>query len=130
MTWDWTCSRLRKWRGGRQFDDSALSGMVVPGAGNRLVAHMCAASAAGNMNVLFGLTMLAFHRYHDIALVGHRCSSIRRILKRTAPIGRDSEQANQIVRKGPRRAEDVQPESSPPPRKYRNFFQAFRGRCL
>ncbi len=36
------------------------------------------------MNLLFGLTVLTFNRHHDISLVGHCCSSVRRILPRTA----------------------------------------------
>jgi hypothetical protein len=34
------------------------------------------------MNLLLGFTVLAFHRHHDIALVGHRCFSTWSILTR------------------------------------------------
>jgi hypothetical protein len=54
--------------------------IVAPDASNHLVAHLCAASAGGNMNLLLGFAGLAFHRHHDIALVGHRWASLRRIL--------------------------------------------------
>jgi hypothetical protein len=46
-------------------------------AWNRLVARLCAASAGDNMNVLLGFIFLAFHRHHDIALVGHRWVAVR-----------------------------------------------------
>jgi hypothetical protein len=36
------------------------------------------------MNLLFDFTVLAFYRHYDIALVGHRWASWRRILTRTA----------------------------------------------
>jgi len=58
--------------------------IVAVDALNRLVPHLCTVSAGGNMNLLFDSTVLAFHRHHDIALVGHRRSSKRRILTRTA----------------------------------------------
>ncbi len=51
---------------------------VAPDAWDRLVAHLWAISAGGNMNLLFDFTVLAFHRHHDIALVGYRCSLVRR----------------------------------------------------
>jgi hypothetical protein len=46
--------------------------IVAVDALNRLVPHLCAVSAGGNMNLLFDFTVLAFHSHHDIALVGHR----------------------------------------------------------
>jgi len=58
---------------------------VAVDALNRLVAHLCAVGAGGNMNPLIGFTVLAFHRHHDIAIVGHRCASVARILPRSPP---------------------------------------------
>jgi len=58
--------------------------IVAVDALNCLVPHLCAVSAGGNMNLLLGFTVLAFHRHHDKMLVGHRRSSKRRILTRTA----------------------------------------------
>ena len=46
--------------------------IVAHDALNRLVAHLCESSAGGNMNLLLGFTVLAFHRHNDIAVVGHR----------------------------------------------------------
>jgi hypothetical protein len=48
--------------------------LVAPDALDRLVAQLWATSAGGNMNLLLGFTVLAFKRYLDITLVGHRCS--------------------------------------------------------
>jgi hypothetical protein len=48
--------------------------LVAPDALDRLVAQLWATSAGGNMNLLLGFTVLAFNRYLDITLVGHRCS--------------------------------------------------------
>jgi len=58
--------------------------IVAVDALNRLLPHLCAVSAGGNMNLLLGFTVLAFNHYHDKVLVGHRRSSRRRILTRTA----------------------------------------------
>ena len=52
--------------------DRYLEMIVAVDAWNRLVPHLCAFSAGGNMNLLLGFTALAFHRHHDIVLVGHR----------------------------------------------------------
>ena len=46
--------------------------IVAPDALNRLVAHLCESSTGGNMNLLLGLTVFAFHCHNDIGLVGHR----------------------------------------------------------
>jgi hypothetical protein len=46
--------------------------LVAPDAWNRLVMHLCAASPGGNMNLLLGFAVLAFHHHNDIPLVGHR----------------------------------------------------------
>jgi hypothetical protein len=32
------------------------------------------------MNLLLRVTVMAFHRHHDEALIGHRCYSVLRIL--------------------------------------------------
>jgi hypothetical protein len=64
--------------------------IVAPDALNRLVAHLGESSMGGNMNLLLGLTVLAFHRHNDIELVGHRWYSMRRILSRTAPAHLDT----------------------------------------
>ena len=57
---------------------------LTPEAFNRLADHLSDDSSAGaDMNLLLGFTEFAFHRHHDIALVGHRCSSVRRILPLT-----------------------------------------------
>jgi hypothetical protein len=58
--------------------------IVAVDALNCLVPHLCAVSAGGNMNLLLAFTVLAFNRHHDKMLVGHRRSSKRRILTRTA----------------------------------------------
>ena len=39
---------------------------------DHLMAHLCAASTAGKMNLLLGLAVLAFHRHNNITFVGHR----------------------------------------------------------
>jgi hypothetical protein len=64
--------------------------LVATDAWNCLVAHLSDSSLGGNMNLLLGFTVLAFHRHHDIVLVGHRRSSKRRILTRTAKALLDS----------------------------------------
>jgi hypothetical protein len=51
--------------------------LVAPDAWDGLVAHLSDSSSGGNMNLLPGFTVLAFHRHHDETLVGHRCSSAR-----------------------------------------------------
>jgi hypothetical protein len=57
--------------------------MVAVDALNHLDADLCAAHASGNTNLLFGHTMFAFHRHHDIALLSHRWVPVR-ILTRPA----------------------------------------------
>ena len=57
--------------------DRYLEMSVAPDASNRLVAHLCAASAGGNMGLLLSFAAWAFHRYHNIALLGHRWVSLR-----------------------------------------------------
>jgi hypothetical protein len=56
--------------------------IVALDALNRPVDHLCAASAGGNMNLLPGVAVFAFHCYYDIAVVGHRWVSVW-ILPRT-----------------------------------------------
>jgi hypothetical protein len=57
---------------------------LTPEAFNRLADHLSDDfSADADMNLLLGFAEFAFHRHHDIALVGHRCSSVRRILPLT-----------------------------------------------
>ena len=69
LHWEWTAYNPIR--------DRYLEMIVAVDALNRLVPHLCAVSAGGNMNLLLGFTALAFHRHHDETLVGHRCSSAR-----------------------------------------------------
>jgi len=46
--------------------------LVATDAWDRLAAHLCESSSGGNMNLPLGFTTFAFHRHHDIVLVGHR----------------------------------------------------------
>ncbi len=65
-------ARLRRERAAyNPVRDRYLEMIVAVDALNRLVPHLCAVSASGNMNLLLGFTALAFHRHHDIPLVGH-----------------------------------------------------------
>jgi hypothetical protein len=69
--------------------------LVATDAYNRLIAHLSNSSLGGNVNLLLGLAVFAFHRHHDKALVGHRCISAghappRGIPIRTAPARPDS----------------------------------------
>jgi hypothetical protein len=76
----WRGHQLRReWSAYNPIGNCYLELIVAHDALNRLVAHLCESSTGGNMNLLFGLTVLAFHRHNDIELVGHRCSSVRRI---------------------------------------------------
>jgi len=72
-----------EWAAYNPIRDRYLEMIVAVDALNRLVPHLCAVSAGGNMNLLFGFTVLAFHHHHEIALVGHRRSPVRLILLRT-----------------------------------------------
>ena len=76
---DSTTPLRREWPAYNPIGNCYLEMIVAHDALNRLVAHLCESSTGGNMNLLFGLTVLAFHRHNDIELVGHRCSSVRRI---------------------------------------------------
>jgi hypothetical protein len=52
--------------------DHNFEAPLTPEAFNRLADHFSDDSnAGGNMNLLLGLTMLAFHRHDDVTLVGH-----------------------------------------------------------
>jgi len=46
--------------------------LAATDAYNRLIAHLSNSSRGGNMDLLLGFTVLAFHRHDDIVLVGHR----------------------------------------------------------
>jgi transcriptional regulator with XRE-family HTH domain len=65
----------REWAAYNPIRDRNLEMIVAVDALNRLVPHLCAVSAGGNTNLLFDFTVSAFHRHHDIALVGHRWAS-------------------------------------------------------
>ena len=59
---------------------------------NRPVVNLYESSTGRNMNLLLGFAGWAFHRHHNIAFVGHREASVRRILPRSrrAPARTDS----------------------------------------
>ena len=50
---------------------------VAPDAWNRLVAHLCESGTGSNMNLLLSFTAWAFHRHHNIVLVGHHRVPVR-----------------------------------------------------
>ena len=74
---DSTTPLRREWPAYNLVGNRYLEIIVAPEALNRLVAHLCESGTGGNMNLLLGLTVLAFHSHYDIGLVGHRCSSVR-----------------------------------------------------
>src|SRR5712692_3391344 len=67
----------RKWPANNPIGDRCLEMSVTPDASNRLVAHLCESGTGSNMNLLLSFTAWAFHRHHDIGLVGHRWASVR-----------------------------------------------------
>jgi hypothetical protein len=74
---DSTTPLRREWPAYNPIGNCYLEMVVAPDALNPLVAHLCESSMGGNMNLLLGLTELAFHRHDDIGLVGHRGASTR-----------------------------------------------------
>jgi hypothetical protein len=57
--------------------DRYLEMSVAPDASNRLVAHLCESGTGSNVNLLLSFTARAFHRHHNIVLVGHRWVPVR-----------------------------------------------------
>jgi hypothetical protein len=61
----------RKWPAYNLSGDRYPEIIVAIDALNRLVAHLCAASAGGNMNFLLGFTVFTFNWHHDNTFVRH-----------------------------------------------------------
>src|SRR6202171_3880325 len=82
----WPGTKLRgKWPANYLIWYHCVEAPFTPDAFYRLADHpLCNTNSGGNMNLLLGFTVLAFHCHHDVTLAArHRCSSVRRILSLT-----------------------------------------------